>query len=731
MADNRAQYAIDIAATMVSGDETSAQLDVLTQKLMGGGKDAEHFQQAIQQVGRELKIAQTIMGETSAALALGETRYAQLEKAALKSAREAQKAALKNGGIVPKELFDEAERAAAALKGEAVALDQLRAAASKAGAEEKRLSAVQKNLTALQSHTNRTLGDATSKISALQGALGDIGGPLGRLGQAALRPVKAFSELREKFGATTATLTVLTGVTAAAASAIAGLVAISAAGLGVITGLGIALANNTRNTALATEAWNAMYPELESTSDAMSGITRDTGATTERLRALTGQLTAAKVSADDMPAALRAVATAEAALGQEGAAKFIEEMKAGKKSVDELADEVQSKFGGLVAKQMLGLGAQGARLKGNLASLFGGLDIEPLLMGFTTLVNLFDQTTVAGETMKFLFETLVQPIVDGLTAAIPLAEAFFLGFLIGALKIYIGLKPAIKAVKEFLGFDDPTTADTFLNVKNAGEVVAKVLAYAIPIVLALGAAFTVMSIASGAVALVTAAIASPILLTVAAIAALGTAVYAFWPEIKQAFADGSAFVIGVFQGAVDWLKSIDMAQIGLDIVQGLASGIASAGGAVLAAITGVVGGAIDAAKSLLGIASPSKVFEVIGDDTATGYVKAVDASTPAVHAAVAGMVEPPANDNGTALGAATPLSRVSSPVDVQSESPRIAQESGGGGPSIDLSGASFTFHGVKDAEQAEQRFGELLTRILEGDLTQSGGQAGDEAEEAA
>src|SRR5690606_25933143 len=87
----------------------------------------------------------------------------------------------------------------------------------------------------------------------------------------------------------------------------------------------------------------------------------------------------------------------------------------------------------------------------------------------------FDENTAAGATMKFLFDTIFQPIINAATKAIPLVEAFFLGILIGALKIYIGLKPAINTLKDLFGFDDPATAETFDMVKKAGEVAAVVI----------------------------------------------------------------------------------------------------------------------------------------------------------------------------------------------------------------------------------------------------------------
>ncbi|MCD5345049.1 tape measure protein [Agromyces sp. S2-1-8] len=58
--------------------------------------------------------------------------------------------------------------------------------------------------------------------------------------------------------------------------------------------------------------------------------------------------------------------------------------------------------------------------------------------------------------------------------------------------------------------------------------------------------------------------------------------------------------------------------LGRNLVQGLANGIWNASSAVWNAIGGVVNGAIDWAKSLLGIHSPSRVFRKIGTQTMDG-----------------------------------------------------------------------------------------------------------------
>lgn len=78
-----------------------------------------------------------------------------------------------------------------------------------------------------------------------------------------------------------------------------------------------------------------------------------------------------------------------------------------------------------------------------------------------------------------------------------------------------------------------------------------------------------------------------------------------------------------------------MFSVGKSMMDGLVKGIKSAAGAVVSSVTGVVGNAISSAKALLGIASPSKVFESMGAMSALGYQQGfgdVGASIPAMSA---------------------------------------------------------------------------------------------------
>src|SRR5690606_8848631 len=67
-----------------------------------------------------------------------------------------------------------------------------------------------------------------------------------------------------------------------------------------------------------------------------------------------------------------------------------------------------------------------------------------------------------------------------------------------------------------------------------------------------------------------------------------------------------------------------MLNVGKDLVKGLIKGIKEMTGKAIEAITGVVGGVINKAKSLLKISSPSKLFEQYGKWTGEGLVRGIE-----------------------------------------------------------------------------------------------------------
>ena len=229
--------------------------------------------------------------------------------------------------------------------------------------------------------------------------------------------------------------------------------------------------------------------------------------------------------------------------------------------------------------------------------------IEGFLGALQKGAALFDENSAAAKAIKVVFESMFQPLVDGMAGAVPKLVAGFLQFEIWALKGLISIQ----------------------RYQPVFDVV-------------------------------------------------GTVVMAWLTGIGQSFGliyDGAVFALGglvaIGEGgaaALGWLsdkalevraflQGLSLADVGMAMVQGLANGITGGGAAVLAAITGVAGSAIAAAKKSLGIKSPSKVFAEIGGYTSEGMAQGVDAGADAVQGSLEAMVAPPAT-GAPAGGAAAP-----------------------------------------------------------------------------
>jgi len=83
-----------------------------------------------------------------------------------------------------------------------------------------------------------------------------------------------------------------------------------------------------------------------------------------------------------------------------------------------------------------------------------------------------------------------------------------------------------------------------------------------------------------------------------------------------------------FEAIKGFLEGIDLGAIGSAMIQGLIGGIQSMAGALIDAAVGVVNSAVDAAKRLLGIRSPSTVFFNIGVNILQGLIAGIVAMTP-------------------------------------------------------------------------------------------------------
>jgi len=723
-----AQYAIDIAARMTGGEYTSAQLDSLTANLAGSGKGAAHFQDAIQQIGDKLLAAKASVEGANGALAVASTEYGNLQRAALQAAKAAERAALKNAGVVPDALAAKASEASGALSAQASVLKTLEANADKAAAEEASLVNTMGNLRKMGAHVDKSLTGNAERAAKLQGALGQLGGPVGVLGQRVISPVKGFRDLQQVLGTSRAAALVAgVGVAALVAVVIALSVAV-AAGVVKVAAWAISLSDASRSAALTSEAMQAMHPELIALSPVIKQLAADTGMHADELQEYAGRLREAKVSASELPAALRAVALYEAALGKGSSGDFFEQLKSGKQTVAALAQEVETKLGGIVARQMLGLEMQGARLRSNFSKLFGALEIEGALGGIARVVGLFDETTAAGDSVKTLFGKMFQPLADGVNTASLVLEAFALGVLIGLTKVYLFVKPLIAVFSEWFGLSDSSLATVLHGITKAAQFLAPVIALVAAGFVAFAAVVGVLvGVVGFSIGLIAAGVALLIAAVVAPIAGLVYLIQnwsAVWSSVGAAISGVAATVgsaiSGAFGAALDYLRTIDWLMIGANMIMGLVSGITGSAGKVIEAISGAVGGAVTAAKRMLGIASPSKVFEGIGDYSGEGLVQGLEGKSQAVDQAMTAMVEPPPS----MLSAQDSLegnfgSAVAAAPTTQAAPQAVPSAPAGSGL---LAGATFIFNGVEGAENAEVRFGELLTRVLEGDVAQIGGE---------
>lgn len=82
-------------------------------------------------------------------------------------------------------------------------------------------------------------------------------------------------------------------------------------------------------------------------------------------------------------------------------------------------------------------------------------------------------------------------------------------------------------------------------------------------------------------------------------------------------------VSNVWGNIINFLKGINLYDIGTNIIKGLINGVKSMANSVIDSVKGVVDGAIEGAKKLLGINSPSRLFKQFGIYTGQGFVNGI------------------------------------------------------------------------------------------------------------
>lgn len=717
MADS-VQYAIDIAARM-SGTETFAQLDQLTASLATSGRGAEHFGLAAQRVATDLQAASSASTTAAEALAQGNAQWRDLEQALVRASRAAERAAKSNDGVVPPELAAAVAAAESNLDAYKETLRALETDAARAAASEAALAKQLANVRTAAAHVDKRLAMNSEGLAKLQAGLSASGTSAGRLGARLIAPAKGFADLSQVVGKSNAVLLLAASAAAAATIAVAALAAAFVAGVASAAAWAIGLADARRSADLTRQAAAAADPALGALQPTIAGLARSTMLAEADLGGLAKSLRDAKVSAAEMPAALEAAALAESALGKGGAADYIAQLKAGKLEVKAFAAESRRNFGGVVAKQMTSLDGIAKTFKGNIGDLFGGLNIEPVLAALQTLADLFNVNTATGRAMKAVFEGVFQPLINQAQTAAWAVEALFLGLGIGALKAYIALKPAIQKIAAALNIDT-----SGIEIEDVLAAVAKAAEFAAPVLLALGVAFGAVLAAVGLLGAAFAAM--NVAAVVAVLGTLGASVWGLVSSVGAVVArvrEAGAGLTGAFSGAVNgalaFLRGVParLQALGADLIAGLVRGITAGGGAVAAAVTGVATNAIGAAKAALGIASPSKVFASIGEDTGAGAAVGLARSTPRVQGAMAAMVEPPAPAPVSALAG------LEAPEPGGAQAPAQGRAAPAAGVTVNVAAGAVVVQATADAGDTVERVRDAIDRLFRGAAAQLAGEA--------
>lgn len=128
-------------------------------------------------------------------------------------------------------------------------------------------------------------------------------------------------------------------------------------------------------------------------------------------------------------------------------------------------------------------------------------------------------------------------------------------------------------------------------------------------------------------------------------AALKGIVTGIWAAINTKFSDGVGSLGDIVTNGIAAIKGFftdtDWGAVGNAIVTGIAAGLSAGAGAIANAASAAAQAALDAAKSLLGINSPSKVFEMeVGLQSGAGIALGFDKSRQMVAKSVMGLVAP-------------------------------------------------------------------------------------------
>lgn len=415
--------------------------------------------------------------------------------------------------------------------------------------------------------------------------------------------------------------------------------------------------------------------------DSLSAVAAELPQAEGKVLAWGKTLLAAGVQGKALEESLRAVASAEALMGSEGAGAATTMLKMlgeGGKVADMMIKQIQE--GGPKAARMLaemGLHAKdiakaldttpeamktmkltaeqaGAAVRKALVekgadaleemsltweSIMGKLDdawgdlfedmgtaIKPFMREVRDLFAEFSAGGVAQSATKSLLTSFFTELFE---IAAKVTHAIHLGYLeieVAALKAYIAMAPIVKALKMILASAVTLTVlkFAFYGIVAIVVVFAALIAFSTAIILLFAAAFaSVIGIVIALVSLVVSAISYLIDAIIDLVSSTGGAL--------------SGWASDAYDAAADW-------------VSGIVNGISSGTGAVVAAVTALASAALDTFTSFFAIKSPSRVMAKMGGHIAQGTAEGIDDGADEAQGSMEDMLTPKGGKGGASGG---------------------------------------------------------------------------------
>jgi len=468
------------------------------------------------------------------------------------------------------------------------------------------------------------------RIAEAQGRFVALGGTFGKAGKSASSFSARIAELQRTSASMPGNLNgivqKLTSVTEGMKGATAGAIGLAVAFAAVAAGSAVvakhlfsealAAGDARRNEMLHLEALTKMRNifgilpgKADDIMNAIDRVSASVSISREKVTGYAEQLFRAGVRGNTLADALEGTAIKASALGDSagsGFAGFAADLAIAGGSVKNLTNDIKNRFGGIVQRQMSSLEVQQRKQKENWASLFRGLNVEPVLDAMKRLRDILNINTASGQALKSLFTSMLKPMFAAAETGIVFMRRFFKQMIIGALQLKLAWQDVRYWFAKTFGKSQTQSAGDLLDKIQLGKWTVYLLAAAFSY-LAIMVGSTVIGAFTSFVMFLTTAVIVALWEGVVAAASFAIAILGVtWPFLLAAVAL-AAFAVGLMY-LYDLWNEIDWTALGTGLWESIVKGLRSGWAKVKSVFADLADEAANAFRSALGIATPAKVF---------------------------------------------------------------------------------------------------------------------------